>query len=266
MRPNRDANNMPGNPKYNLDCNNQNFVSVYRVMAELISRFPQWDFRESSIIEWSAKVQRFIGSYYLLTKKSIPTQADLIENRNWCVSNYEICLPDDCIKLLSMRCPADPFNALANFSFSGHIQLSNGYFVDDITNINNNWGIRYQRNGNYLRFNFTDFPIQISYLGCPVDENGYPYIFEGSLDACVYYCIWKYAEMGMLDKKFSRQDVEYWKQQYAFYIKQARAYAFEWNSNDDDIWNATKAFMNMKALPNKTFNEGEISSQILTEW
>jgi len=79
-----------------------------------------------------------------------------------------------------------------------------------------------------IRFNFTDFYVDVEYTTLAVDENNMPIIPEEALNACIYYNVYTYSEANILAGRipeylFAR--VEQWKDKHINQSKNRKAFS-----------------------------------------
>jgi len=210
------------------------FTTINTIFTKLQRDFNYTNLNEADVVEWAGEALSAINAvpametvtkFFTVTNYQITLPSDIISlNQIIVLKNKDISSVCDCINNLKKKgdiniCSADKKiikNNLGDkecFSTIFVVSDTNWYqnFLYDVVRLSTstfsssydctdkiNTTCKYEYtiiNGQYLRFNFTDFSIAISYNRIPLDENGYPLIPDNYsyITAITMYIIYKMA-------------------------------------------------------------------------
>lgn len=163
----------------------------------------------ADIVEWIGEALEFIGTAVQLERK----QTTIV------VESHKAELPEDFVELIQLRYKSENsgwiFPKYNPTSFNPH-KLNNENWKSQIAET-------YSLTPNYIMLDFEDGEVDISYLGMPVDEDGFPLVPDNQYfrEALMWYCFHKLLLRGYIPKG---RDInfEFAQHQWKFYCTAAR--------------------------------------------
>ena len=169
-------------------------VSVKRIIANVARDLMLDDvsLHIDSMIEWSGEAEAFIGSFDTYEKKECEIDVD----------NYRAELPCGFYQLISLKV-GDKFMEMTNRDFR-HFRKGTYSTNGNLAVAESAGEYKYSLDNHFIHISgLKSGKIGISYLGVPLDEEGFPMIHEGHEPAITSYIIWKMTLPRYIDGKVS---------------------------------------------------------------